>query len=177
MEQQIENQFTQWLRHALSGCCLEPQSDCEAELLADDRRSEIPVIAMHETEIRAKTSDILVSAARTQRVDGDENVVHPCRLRADLEVRVRTAALGDGKDCDWEQASPIHVGRVDAVFKSLHQEAEQEALQFMESVAGDGPQIYAYCFQGSDTFTDPDRKGRVWTGLWFADFAVGSLYG
>ena len=176
MEQQIENQFVQWLRHALSGC-LQPQSNCEAELLEDDLRSDIPVVAMHENEFRSKTSDIIVSATRTQRVDGVENVVHPCRLRADLEVRVRTAALGDDSDSEWSQASPIHVQRVDAVFAALHQAKEQEALQFMGGVAGAGPQIYAYCFQGSDSFTDADRKGRVWTGLWFADFAVGESYG
>jgi len=177
MESQVENQIVQWLEHELGDCCLGPQSDCEAEALADDRRQRIPVLSMHENAIRPKTSDILVMAARTERFSEDGNLPHPCRLIADVQVSVRTAALGDDRDNPWCEAAPIHTGRVDAVFSALHADKADEALEYMKAICEGNFGIYCFSFQGSDTALDPERNGRIWTGSWAVHFWVGELDG
>lgn len=173
MESQVENQMAKWLEHVLCGWCLEPQSDCEREALAEDRRTEIPIITMHDTAFRPRTSDIMVLCARTSRLQGEESVPHPCGLVADVQVQIRTAAMGDDREDDWCQASPIHSGRVDAVFAALHSDRFEESISYMQGVCDDKFGIYCYSFQGSDSISDPDRNGRIWTGSWDTYFWVG----
>lgn len=177
MESQIEHQVAKWLEHVLCGWCLEPQSDCEREQLEEDRRTEIPIITMHDVALRPKTSDITVVCARTARMDNEEAVAHPCALMADVQIQVRTAALGDDRADEWSQAAPIHTGRVDAVFAALHQERFEESIAFMQEVCEGKFGIWCYSFQGSDTISDPDRNGRVWTGIWSVYFWVGEKNG